>query len=71
MKIERKMWYILTVLILLVHSVLTIDLLPCTDEVNPAEMALARRLLEQSTPPGYRLIEVEPISQTGTYQTKI
>lgn len=43
----------------------TIDFMPCTEGVTAADMALAQRLVDESTPQGYRLIELNPQTQTG------
>jgi len=58
--------FLLTIILLAQNSE-TIVVMPCTERVNALDMALAQRLLEESTPPGYRLLEAEPVSQTGTY----
>ncbi|KAJ8939897.1 hypothetical protein NQ318_023237 [Aromia moschata] len=42
----------------------TIDYMPCTEGVTTADTALAERLLQQSTPNGYRLSEFHPQTQT-------
>ncbi|KAL3279809.1 hypothetical protein HHI36_017317 [Cryptolaemus montrouzieri] len=42
-----------------------IDVMPCTQAVNAASMSTAERLLRDSTPPSYRLLQAEPLSQTG------
>lgn len=41
--------------------------LPCTEEntIDLTNMNIARRILEQSTPEGYILLEIHPIAQTG------
>lgn len=47
-----------------------IDLMPCTERVDAAAMALANRLLEESVPPAYRLIEYYPATRTGMYVSR-
>lgn len=42
-----------------------IDNLPCTEGVNANDMALAERILQQSTPEGYVLFDYYPVAQTG------
>lgn len=41
------------------------DFMPCTEGVDAAAMALARRIIDQHIPPGYRLLEYFPATQTG------
>lgn len=55
--------------IIIVQKSVTIDVMPCTEGVNAADFALAQRILEDSTPPGYSFLEAEPISQTGMYES--
>lgn len=40
-------------------------LLPCTDNVLPADMLLARNIIESSVPPNYRLADLQPRVTTG------
>lgn len=42
-----------------------INHVPCTDNVDVAAYDLAGRFLREYTPPGYRLIEYLPSTQTG------
>lgn len=42
-----------------------IDLLPCTDNPTAADFQTARRLIQQSTPPGYTFVDVDPEVTTG------
>ncbi|XP_050295778.1 uncharacterized protein LOC126735734 [Anthonomus grandis grandis] len=47
------------------HGIIGIDHLPCTENVGAADMAQALRILQDSTPAGYRLTEHRPVTQTG------
>lgn len=46
---------IMLLVTLLIMQGLSINLLPCTEHITAAEIQIARDILEESTPPGYRL----------------
>lgn len=58
----------LTILIVFLQIIInsnfveSVDHIPCTENVNAAGMALAGRILDDSTPPGYRLQDYYPVS---------
>lgn len=56
---------VLFVFYIMCSFVRAIDRMPCTDNVDANAMNLAHRLMEDSTPPGYRLTNHYPIVQTG------
>ena len=45
--------------------VISVNLLPCTEVVNPADMAAARGILMAATPASYTLSRHEAVVQTG------
>lgn len=61
----------LTILIVFLQIIInsnfveSVDHMPCTENVDAAGMALAGRILDDSTPPGYRLQDYYPVTQTG------
>ena len=63
------MWKALKVVLLVLFSfnvaIQAIDHMPCSENVDAAAMVVARRILEDSIPPGYRLTDFYPITRTG------
>ncbi|KAL3287150.1 hypothetical protein HHI36_001629 [Cryptolaemus montrouzieri] len=55
----------LLISVYLAHIVHGINLLPCTDQPTPADMQLADDIIQDATPPGYSLVQVEPMVSTG------
>lgn len=60
-----KSFNIVLLVLLLFDVVIAIDHMPCTENVDAAAIVDAERLLEDSIPPGYRLTEFYPTTQTG------
>ncbi|KAL3272075.1 hypothetical protein HHI36_022537 [Cryptolaemus montrouzieri] len=55
----------LLTIVYLAHLIHGINLLPCTEQPTLADMQLADDIIQDAFPPGYSLVQVEPMVSTG------